>query len=162
MAPGAPAKEQAAVAVVRAGSWSAPSDTAHEGADEFAVLMNLAAVQRDHALTGLVGVGNQRGSFQDGEERAFRFAALSGVPVLKVATKGAVVHCPDGLFIEADSLPESEACRLLADALERFGAPPRAANPSQPTEAEILAISRHVERMQGHIAMNRGIRVTQN
>lgn len=152
------AGERAGVAVVRTVAWS-PGDMTREGADELAVLMHMASVQRQHRLAGLVGVGNTNGSFLNGEERALRFAALSGVPVMKVSTRGAVAHCPDELFIEADALPEAEACKLLADALERCGAPPRAANPAQPTASELAAIAGHVQRMREHIAVARGIRV---
>jgi hypothetical protein len=155
------AATRAGVAVVTATPWS-PNDPVRDGAQEFAVLMSLATLQQEHPLAGLVGVADKQGSFQNGEERALRFAALTGVPVVKVSANGKVAHCPDELFIEAGALPTAEACRLLANALERCGAPPRAENPLAPTPEEIAAISRHVQRLRAEIALNRDNKLTQN
>lgn len=156
-----PAGERAAVAVVHDAPWS-PGDLAREGAGEFSVLLNLAQVRREHALAGLVGVGNAHGVFQTGAERALRFAVLSGVPVVKVTLRGDVAACPDGLFIDAGTLPEAEASRLLAAALEHCGPAPRAHNPASPTAAELAAIRAHVGRLQAQFALARGPQLARN
>lgn len=155
------AAERAGVAVIKASSWS-PNDPARDGAGEFAVLLCMASLQQHHQLAGLVGVADQNGSFQTGEERAFRFAALNGVPVVKVAASGSIAHCPDDLFVEAGALSATEASRLLAAALEHYGAPPRAQNPMAPTNDELAAVARHMQRLREDIALNRAIKVSQN
>jgi hypothetical protein len=155
------AAEHAGVAVVHTVSWS-PGDVVRDGADELSVLMSLARVQHEHRLAGLVGIGDTHGVFQNGEERALRFAALSGVPVVKVGASENVVHCPDDLFIEVGGVPEAEACRLLATALEHCGAPPRALNPTHPTADELSAIAHHVQRLRQEMIFARGIQLTQD
>jgi hypothetical protein len=87
---------------------------------------------------------------------------LSGVPVVKVAARGEVALCPDGLFVESGALSEAEACRMLAVALERCGPAPRAKNPAQPSEAELAAIRAHVERLQGQFALARATQIARS
>ncbi len=139
----------AAVGVIRNAAWS-PGDVAREGAGEFAVLLQVAQLRQAPGSAGLLGVGAPRGVFAPGTERALRFAVMSGVAVVKLAPGGDVAACPDKVFIDAGLLGEAEAQRVLADALERHGAMPRAANPAQPTPRELAATSAHVQRLQDH------------
>src|SRR5690349_17634000 len=90
----------AAVGVVRDAPWS-PADISREGAGEFSVLMQIARLQQTSRRAGLVGVGATRGVFAPGTERALRFAVLSGVPVVKLASGSDVAECPDQLFVNA-------------------------------------------------------------
>lgn len=142
----------AAVGVIRNAPWS-PGDTSREGAGEFVVLMQMAKLQNGGARAGLLGVGAPHGVFTPGTERALRFAVLNGVPVVKLAPDADVAPCPEELFIDAGALSETDAQRVLAEALETHGAPPRAANPMQPTEHELKMIRSHVRRLQQHFLL---------
>ncbi len=130
---------------------------ARAGAEEFSLLMRLAELQRTSPLAGIVGVGDRNGVFQAGAERALRVAALSGVPVLKLAASGTVTANPDALFIDVGPLSEANATRALAAALERLGAPPAAVDPLRPTLAELVAVRTHAARLRQHIATSSGL-----
>ena len=112
------------------------------------MLMQMAQLQQTSRRAGLLGVGATRGVFAPGTERALRFAVLSGVPVVKLAADSDVAECPEQLFVNAGKLSETDAQRILAAALASNGVPPRAANPSQPTQRELSAIQVHVRRLQ--------------
>ena len=112
------------------------------------MLMQMAQLRQTSSRAGLLGVGATRGVFAPGTERALRFAVLSGVPVVKLASGSDVAECPEQLFVNAGTLSEADAQRVLATALATHGAPPRAANPSQPTQRELSAIQAHVRRLQ--------------
>ena len=132
------------VAVLRATQWS-PDDPARDGAGEFEVLICAAKLQRDHRVAGIVGVGNRRGMFVTSAERALRLLALRGFPIAKLAREGDVAADPDGLFLDAKGLSETEACTILAQCLERHGAPPAASNADSPTARELHSIRAHLE-----------------
>jgi hypothetical protein len=131
------------VAVLKSAPWS-PGDTVREGAGEFEVLVSAAQLRRDHALAGVVGIGNRHGLFLQGAERALQHLALSGMPIVKLTTGGDLASDPSGLFIGAHGLRTEEARALLARCLERHGAPPAAANPASPTAGELAAIRKHL------------------
>ena len=150
-----------AVGVIRNAAWS-PGDTSREGAGEFSVLLQMAQLQQSGNRAGLLGVGAPHGVFAPGTERALRFAVLSGLPVVKLAPDGDVASCPDELFVNAGTLSENEAHRVLAEALEVHGAAPRASNPSHPTDKELVAIRAHVKRLQQHFSQPRPMIVARN
>lgn len=104
------------------------------------MFVRVAREQREHHAVGVVGVGNRHGLFPEGGEHALRFFALRGVPVAKLATGGDLAADPDGLFLNGGTLTEAEASAVLSHCLERFGAPPVAANPDRPTAGELAAI----------------------
>lgn len=135
------------VAVVRAASWS-PGDTVREGAGELEVLICAAKLQREHPVAGIVGIGNRHGLFVQGAERALKYLAMSGVPVAKLARGGDLAPDPAEIFIDASGLTEEQASAILVRCLDRFGAPPRAANPEHPNTKEILAVQNHLRRFR--------------
>lgn len=117
------------VAVIEDATWS-PADFSREGAAELAVLLHLAKLMHAGEPVGLVGVGDARGCFLAGTQRALEFATARGVPVVRLGrTARARAGTGDDGFISGGNLPAEEACSLLAACLERFGplpAPERA------------------------------------
>lgn len=141
------AASPAGVTILRATEWS-PDDATRDGAGEFEVWLCVAQLQRAHPTAGLVAVGDRNGVFRSGGERALRRVVFTGVVVVKLAPSGEVAATPDGLFVDAGTLPEHRAAHLLTRALERYGAPPSAANPDAPTAAECAAIRAHLQKIQ--------------
>jgi hypothetical protein len=113
----------ATVAVVRTAAWS-EGDPAREGAAELVVLLEIARLRHESSQGGLVAVGDRRGLFSAGAEEALRQAVLQGVPVVKLAASGRVLHAPHGLFLDGGALSEQEAQHVLARCLETYGALP--------------------------------------
>lgn len=113
--------DQPPVAVIEDAPWS-PGDAPREGAGEFAVLLQLAELQRAHAHVGLVGVGDELGRFQLGTQRGLEFAARHGVPVVRLARGQTRTAAGDGDdFIPGGRLGADAARLLLAQCLARFG-----------------------------------------
>lgn len=135
------------VAVLRAVAWS-PADSVRDGAGEFEVLLRLAQVQRAHRTAGVVSVGDRHGARPAGGERALQLAALTGVPVVKLAPGGSVAPAPHGLFLDGGALEADHARDLLLHCLDRYGPPPAARDPAAPTAAEVSAIRGHLEAFQ--------------
>lgn len=148
----------AGVAVVRTATWS-PNGEVREGAGEFEVMMCAAKLQHDNKAAGIVGVGNSNGMFLNGAERALRFVALRGIPVVKQAAGGEVAADPEGIFIDASRVTEADAAAILKNCLERHGAPPIAVNPEQPTAKEIAAIRAHLQPFREAFAIASAPRV---
>lgn len=149
------------VAVLKSAPWS-PGDTVREGAGEFEVLVSAAQLRRDHALAGVVGIGNRHGLFLQGAERALQHLALSGMPIVKLTTGGDLASDPSGLFIGAHGLRSEEARALLARCLERHGAPPAAANPASPSQKELAAVRAHLAPFRDAFALAGAVRVAAN
>jgi hypothetical protein len=135
------------IAVLHNAPWS-PNAAAREGAGEFEVLLCVAQLQRDHAVAGLLSIGDHNGLRQCGGETALRRAALSGLPVVKLAPRGEVASTPDALFIDGGTLTEELAGLVLKKCLALFGAPPAAADPERPTARELAAIRAHLRSFQ--------------
>lgn len=112
------------VAVVADAPWS-PADAARDGAAEFQILLRLAQLQSTEKSVGLVGVGNRRGIFQQGTQRALEFAARRGVPVVRLAC-GMNAEPIEGsdLFINGGVLSPEVATVILTECLTRYGALP--------------------------------------
>jgi hypothetical protein len=141
------------VAVVRAVPVAlAQADAARDGAAELVVLMEIARVQAQPVKGGVVGVGNRRGLFSCDTEEALRLAVLDGVPVVKLAPRGEVLPAPHGLFLDGGSLSEDEACRVLAQCLDRFGALPKAQS-AHPSHREVAAIQKHLKIFQQQLTL---------
>lgn len=126
---------------------------------EFEVLLRAAQLQHDHRAAGIVGVGDRRGLFVTGAERALRLLALRGMPVAKLSLTGDVAADPDRLFLDATGLTEAEASAVLTRCLERHGPSPAVANPEKPTDRELSAIRAHLRPFQEAIALAAGPRV---
>ncbi len=150
----------AGVAIVRAATWS-PGDAARDGAIEFEVLMSAARLQHAHRSAGIVGVGDRRGLFVAGAERALRMLALRGLPVAKLSRDGDVAADPDQLFLNATGVSETEASAILASCLERHGPPPQAADVERPTARELKAIRSHLQPFRDALALAAAPRVAQ-
>lgn len=151
---------EAGVAILRAAAWS-PGDAARDGAIEFEVLMSAARLQHAHRSAGIVGVGDRRGLFVAGAERALRMLALRGLPVAKLSRDGDVAADPDQLFLNATGVTETEASSILASCLERHGPPPPAADAERPTARELKAIRIHLQPFRDALALAAAPRVAQ-
>ena len=118
---------------------SMPGDHSRAGATEMTILMRVAQLRQGHPLAGLVCVGNRDGAFHAATEDALTRVALMGVPVVKLAQSDPMPVNPDDMFVEAGVMEPVVAKRLLAECLERYGAPPAAADPDHPTTRELAA-----------------------
>jgi hypothetical protein len=150
----------AGVAILRAAAWS-PGDAARDGAIEFEVLMSAARLQHAHRSAGIVGVGDRRGLFVAGAERALRMLALRGLPVAKLSRDGDVAADPDQLFLDATGVSETEASAILASCLDRHGPPPAVLDAENPTERELKAIRTHLQPFRDALALEAAPRVAQ-
>jgi hypothetical protein len=146
------------IAVLHNASWS-PNDAVREGAGEFEVLLRVAQLQHEHAVAGLVSVGDRQGTRQCGGELALRRAALTGLVVVKLAPGGKLASDPDELFVDAGRLGEAETSRILTASLTRHGAAPVAADPDCPTARELAAIHAHLELFQKDFVAQSGLQV---
>lgn len=142
------AEAEPAIAVLRTSPLS-PNDPVRDGAREFEVLLTVGSLLRHHALSGVVGIGNRRGLLMPDTEQALNRSALMGIPVVKVAQLGGYADAfADNFLIEAGAHTEESAKELLAECILRFGALPPAANPANPTEAELTAIRTKLTQYQ--------------
>ena len=128
-------------------AW-APGDSSKNGAAELAIFMSVARLRQDHALAGLVCIGNRDGAFHTATEDTLVRVALMGVPVVKLAQSDAMPVNPTDVFVEAGTLAPALAKRLLSECLARFGAPPAAADPDHPTARELTATRRKLALYQ--------------
>ena len=93
-------------------------------------------------LAGFVGEGAAPyGSMSAATDAALARAVFSGMPVVKVGRGNAEGVTPQraGPFISGDNLTATKARMLLMACLLRFGAPPAARDPAQPTPDEVAA-----------------------
>ena len=138
------------VVMVKGARWSTLNESrAPEQAVD--ILAQLEQALAQEPLSGIVGEGNQGGSFVPGYDAAFELAVASGVPVVKVSrapTVGYLQARPDNLFVEGSNLTATKARLLLMASLMRYGALPPAADPSQPTRAELDAIKAKLAHYQ--------------
>jgi hypothetical protein len=153
--------EAGGIAVVRAAPWS-PGDEVREGAGEFEVLFRVASIQNNHQAIGVLGIGDRHGSFPAGAERALRFLAMKGVPVARIALGGDSGLDPEGLFLDAGRLSESEATAVLGRCLERFGPAPAVADPEHPTSRELAATRKYLRPFRQAFAVATAPRLTAN
>jgi hypothetical protein len=105
-------------------------------------------LRREHSAAGLVSIGDHNGVRPAGGELALRHAALSGVPVAKLARGGSVAPDPDALFLDGGTLDANRVARVLTHCLELHGPSPVAIDPEHPTAAELAAIRAHLLKFQ--------------
>jgi L-asparaginase/Glu-tRNA(Gln) amidotransferase subunit D len=89
------------------------------------------------------------GILTEAADAALRQAVFSGMPVVKVGrgnNEGFTTQAPP--FLSGNNLTASKARLLLMACLMKFGAPPPAADPQQPTDAEVAASMAHLAAYQ--------------
>jgi hypothetical protein len=146
--PGVAAKPaNVGVAILPAAPWS-PLDSARDGAGEFEVFLRVAQLRRTCQAAALVSVGDRNGVRRSGGEKALAHAALSGLPVARLAPGGVVAALPLGIFLDGGTLSPEHTQRVLEQCLSRHGAPPAAADPERPTDRELAAIRAHLQPYQ--------------
>lgn len=128
-------------------------DSAQARAEEEAeALARIDKNLHERPLSGFVAEGLvARGLVHDSLERALERAAMSGMPVVRVSRgdEGAMVAAdPTNLTVEGNNLTAGKARFLLMACLLKFGAPPPAADPRQPTAAEKKAVQRKLALYQ--------------
>lgn len=146
--PGVAAKPaNVGVAILQAAPWS-PLDSARDGAGEFEVFLRIAQLRRTCQAAALVSIGDHNGVRRSGGEKALAHAALTGLPVARLAPGGAVAALPLGIFLDGGTLSPEFTQRVLEQCLTRHGAPPAAADPERPTARELAAIRAHLQPYQ--------------
>jgi hypothetical protein len=108
-------------------------------------VMSRIAHNLEHApLAGFVAeAGVPYGHVGPSRDAAIRVAVMSGMPVVKVSRGNAegYVFARNPFGLTGANLTATKARLLLMACLLRFGAPPAAKDPANPTEAELAATS---------------------
>src|SRR2546425_6440886 len=122
-----------------------PEDSSGDAASEVDILARIEKNLRDAPLAGFVGEGSAPfGSMSNAVDAALRRATLSGMPVVKVGrgnAEGPVDPMRSPLAIAGSNLTATKARLLLMACLMRFGSLPHAADPANPTTAELDAVN---------------------
>jgi L-asparaginase/Glu-tRNA(Gln) amidotransferase subunit D len=139
------------VAILKGDVWyddgsGAPAST------EKGILAHVDMLLEKYPLSGIVGEGTSPySSMSQAQDKALELAALSGLPVVKVARGDAhaLVRVNTGnLFIEGNNLIATKARLLLTAALMKLGPLPHAVDPLRPTDVEKEAIKEKVAEYQ--------------
>ena len=122
-----------------------------DAAVEVEVLSRIAHNQEHAPLAGFVAeAGVPYGHVGPSRDAAIRIAVMSGMPVVKVSRGNAEGYAfarnPFGLT--GANLTATKARLLLMACLLRFGAPPAARDPLNPTEAELTATTEALKAYQ--------------
>ncbi|MBX5491672.1 MAG: asparaginase [Chloroflexi bacterium] len=138
------------VSIVKDGSYLVEVDYG-EVEREVDILAQIAHNLHDVPLAGFVVEGQSPYGTMNSTVRqeAMRRAVYSGFPVVCVGrgnAEGFATPRPD--FIAGSNLTATKARLLLMACLLKLGAPPPAADPAHPTEAEQEATRRHLARYQ--------------
>jgi hypothetical protein len=120
-----------------------PEDTSGDPTSEVDILARLDKNLREAPLAGFVGEGTAPyGSLSNAIEAALRRATFSGMPVVKVGrgnAEGMVDPTRSPFAIAGSNLTATKARLLLMACLMKLGSLPPAADPANPTPAEIEA-----------------------
>lgn len=111
----------------------------------------VARVLGESPLAGLVCAAPLAGHFDRNDALALDRAALSGIVVVKVSRGNPGVllgEIAENLTIEGSNLNANKARVLLMACLLRYGSPPPARDPAQPTPAETAAVRAHLAKIQ--------------
>jgi len=129
-----------------------PEDASGDAEAEVDILARLAKNLREAPLAGFVAEGSAPfASMSNAVEAALRRATLSGMPVVKVGRGNAEGPVDTGrvqLAIAGSNLTATKARLLLMACLLRFGSLPHAADPTQPTAAELAAVKAKLAEYQ--------------
>lgn len=157
---GQPQARTAAVAILHGAAWN-PGDTTRDGAGEFAVFLQAAQLQKSHRAAGLVAVCDRHGHLRSGGERALRRLVLSGLAVVKLTRDALPAAGASAAFLDGGRLAPHVASEILSRCLERHGPPPAAADPENPTSAELAALRAHLRPFQAALAAAHGPKLAQ-
>lgn len=106
---------------------------------------------KESPLTGLVCEAPLAGHFDRHDALALDQAAMTGAVLVKVSrgNPGAMLgEVPENLMIEGSNLNANKARVLLMAALLRYGSPPPAKDPANPSDAEKAAVRAHLAKIQ--------------
>jgi hypothetical protein len=121
-----------------------PEDGSGDPAAEVDILARIEKNLQEAPLAGFVAEGaSPFGSMSNSVDAALRRATFSGIPVVKVGrgnAEGPVDPDRDPLAIAGSNLTATKARILLMACLMRFGSLPSAADPGNPTEAELASV----------------------
>lgn len=129
-----------------------PEDASGDPAAEVDILARIEKNLREAPLAGFVAEGAAPfGSMSNSVDAALKRATLSGMPVAKVGrgnAEGPVDPTRVPLAIAGSNLTATKARLLLMACLMRFGSLPPAADPEQPTQAEIESVKAKLAEYQ--------------
>lgn len=140
-----------AVSFAKFGHYGEP-EAAVDPAVEVGIMAQVERNLRSYPLAGFVAEGTAPyGSMNESADAALRIATLCGMPVVKVGrgnAHGFVDRTYAPLGIAGSNLTATKARLLLIACLLRFGALPPAADPTNPTDAEVRAIRAKLDLYQ--------------
>jgi L-asparaginase len=129
-----------------------PEDASGDPEAEVDILARIAKNLREAPLAGFVAEGSAPfASMSNAVEAALRRATLCGMPVVKVGrgnAEGPVDPTRAQLAIAGSNLTATKARLLLMACLLRFGSLPPAADPTEPTAAELKAVQARLVEYQ--------------
>jgi hypothetical protein len=129
-----------------------PDDSSGDAAAEVDLLARIDKNLREAPLAGFVGEGTAPfGSLTNAIEAALRRATFSGMPVVKVGrgnAEGLVDPTRSPLAIAGSNLTATKARLLLMACLMKLGSLPPAADPANPTAAEVDAVKARLAAYQ--------------
>ena len=138
------------VTMVKGARWSA-LDNKDDPESEVDILARLEADLLNEPLSGMVVEGTHGGGLVHRPEAAIKRVVMSGIPVARVnrgGTTGYVRSRDDNHIIEGSNLTTTKARLLLMACLMKFGTLPPAADPANPTPAEVTAIQEKIKLYQ--------------
>ncbi|MFQ5849430.1 MAG: asparaginase domain-containing protein [Candidatus Binatia bacterium] len=129
-----------------------PEDGSGDPAAEVDILARIDRNLLEAPLAGFVAEGSAPfGVMSNSVDAALKRATLSGMPVVKVGrgnAEGPVDPKRDPLAIAGSNLTATKARLLLMACLMRFGNLPPAADPANPTEAELESVKAKLAEYQ--------------
>jgi hypothetical protein len=129
-----------------------PDDTSGDASSEVDILARIEKNLRDAPLAGFIAEGSAPfGAMSNSVDAALKRATFSGMPVVKVGrgnAGGFVDPTRDPLAIAGSNLTATKARLLLMACLMKLGCLPPAADPANPTAAEIEATKARLKQYQ--------------
>lgn len=141
----------AKVTIVKHGRYL-PDDSSGDAAAEVDILARLDKNLREAPLAGFIAEGSAPfGTVTNAMEAALRLATFSGMPVVKVGrgnAEGMVDPERSPFAIAGSNLTATKARLLLMASLMKLGSLPPAADPANPTRAEMDAVKAKIAAYQ--------------
>ena len=104
-----------------------------------------------NALAGFVGEGaSPYGSMNRSTDNAMRYATFSGMPIVRCGrgATGGIATKMEPTAIAGNNLTSTKARILLMASMLKFGAPPPAKDPMNPTPDEVAAVASKIAQYQ--------------